>query len=509
MNDRLNRVHASPSAAVKATLDHPVIDTDIHVNDYTPDVEDYVAKYAGPHLVDLLRKGTEERASRGGIGNGKDWYAQTPEERQHYRTIRSPWWARVTKNTLDVATYHLPELFYERQAEQGSDYSVLFPNNVLAPLSVRDAGERAALQRALNHYHADLWRKYADRLTPVAGIPLNTPQEGIEALEHAVNVLGLKVINIAGSVSRPIPALAEKYPLDQHPELRKYVSYQDFYGLDSPYDYDPFWAKVVELGVPVLTHYGSQGWTGRSSISNYMHNHIGHFADGSEAFAKALFFGGVTRRFPKLRFGLLEGGADWGARVYIHLVDRWNKRSLEGLKHYDPAATDRGELTRLFAQYGAGLTQGRSIDGEDLIRDTLGARYTAGSRQPQGWELEDFGAAGIERVEDIQSRWLDNFFFGSESDDRTIAHAFNERANPLGAKVNAIYSSDVGHWDVPDLTDALAEAHALVEEGVITEANFKDYVFNNPYKLYTEANPDFFKGTQVQARLDAAQAGLR
>ena len=208
MNDRLNRVHASPSAAVKATLDHPVIDTDIHVNDYTPDVEDYVAKYGGPHLVDRLRKGTEERASRGGIGNGKDWYAQTPEERQHYRTIRSPWWARVTKNTLDVATYHLPELFYERQAEQGSDYSVLFPNNVLAPLSVRDAGERAALQRALNHYHADLWRKYADRLTPVAGIPLNTPQEGIEALEHAVKVLGLKVINIAGSVSRPIPALA-------------------------------------------------------------------------------------------------------------------------------------------------------------------------------------------------------------------------------------------------------------------------------------------------------------
>ena len=57
---------------------------------------------------------------------------------------------------------------------------------------------------------------------------------------------------------------------------------QDFYGLDSDYDYDPFWAKVVELGVPVLTHYGSQGGVGRSSTSNYMFNHIGHFADGSK-----------------------------------------------------------------------------------------------------------------------------------------------------------------------------------------------------------------------------------
>ena len=39
--------------------------------------------------------------------------------------------------------------------------------------------------------------------------------------------------------------------------------------------------------------------------------------------AKALFFGGVTRRFPNLRVALLEGGADWGSHVYTHLVDRW------------------------------------------------------------------------------------------------------------------------------------------------------------------------------------------
>jgi predicted TIM-barrel fold metal-dependent hydrolase len=32
--------------------------------------------------------------------------------------------------------------------------------------------------------------------------------------------------------------------------------------LDSEYDYDPFWAKAVELGVPITTHYGSQDWTG-------------------------------------------------------------------------------------------------------------------------------------------------------------------------------------------------------------------------------------------------------
>jgi hypothetical protein len=72
--------------------------------------------------VDELRKASAERVDRGSLGNGKNWYEQSPEERQYYRTIRAPSWARVTKNTLDVATYHLPELFHERQAEQGSDF---------------------------------------------------------------------------------------------------------------------------------------------------------------------------------------------------------------------------------------------------------------------------------------------------------------------------------------------------------------------------------------------------
>ena len=59
---------------------------------------------------------------------------------------------------------------------------------------------------------------------------------------------------------------------------------------------------------------------------------------------------------------------------------------------------------------------------------------------------------------------------------------------------------------MPDLTDALAWAHGPVEQGVITEADFKAYVFENPYKFYTESNADFFKGTAVEAKLKARAA---
>ena len=37
---------------------------------------------------------------------------------------------------------------------------------------------------------------------------------------------------------------------------------------------------------------------------------------------------------------------------------------------------------------------------------------------------------------------------------------------------------------------------------------FKAFVFGNPYKFYTEANPRFFEGTQVEAKLREA-AGAR
>ncbi|MBL1177229.1 MAG: amidohydrolase family protein [Pantanalinema sp. GBBB05] len=496
-----SRLKTSRSAAVRATLDYPVIDTDVHTNDFTPVFEDYIANYGGAALVDELRKAENYRLNS--KHDGKDWYQQTPEERQYYRTLRAPWWARVTRNTLDLATYTLPELLYERQAEQGSDYSVLFPNNALAAVGAKPEYRRQILQRAINHYHADLYRKYSDRLTPVAGITMTTPQTAIEELEFAVNTLGLKVINIPGGVRRPIKAIADKYPADQFPEIAKYASYIDFFGIDSEYDYDPFWAKAVELGVPITTHYGSQGWTGRSSISNYMNNHIGHFADGSQAFAKALFFGGVTRRFPQLRAAFLEGGADWGAHVYIHLVDRYSKRNLNALQNYNPALTNADELLALFERYGREITQGYSLSAEELVETVLGASFSRYSRQPNADELEDFAAAGIETIADIRDRWVNPFFFGSESDDRTIATAFNDKANPLGVKINAIYSSDVGHWDVPDITLPLAESWELVEAGVISEADFKAYVFENPYKLYTEANPSFFEGTAIADQLSS------
>ena len=97
---------------------------------------------------------------------------------------------------------------------------------------------------------------------------------------------------------------------------------------------------------------------------------------------------------------------------------------------------------------------------------------------------------------------MPHFYFGCAADDALTATAFNTKLHPFGAQLRAIFSSDIGHWDVPDMTEVLAEAYALVEEEVMTDTDFRDFVFINPVTLWTGMNPDFFKGTVVEQEVD-------
>ena len=37
----------------------------------------------------------------------------------------------------------------------------------------------------------------------------------------------------------------------------------------------------------------------------------------------------------------------------------------------------------------------------------------------------------------------------------------------MGARLNALFSSDIGHFDVPDMTEVVPEAYELVEHGLL------------------------------------------
>jgi hypothetical protein len=85
------------------------------------------------------------------------------------------------------------------------------------------------------------------------------------------------------------------------------------------------------------------------------------------------------------------------------------------------------------------------------------------------------------------------------------AWAFNSRVNPLGARLKILFGSDIGHWDVPEIVEVVEETYELVEKGLITEADLKEFVFTNPVSFYAGLNSDFFKGTVVENQVKQIQ----
>ena len=76
---------------------------------------------------------------------------------------------------------------------------------------------------------------------------------------------------------------------------------------------------------------------------------------------------------------------------------------------------------------------------------------------------------------------------------------FDESANIRWASpIRPLFSSDVSHFDVTDMTEVLDEAWELVEHGLITPADFREFTFENAARLHTALNPDFFQGTVVE-----------
>jgi len=463
------------SSQIREQLGHPIIDADGHTVEFWPALSGYIR--AEGIVLDPEHPLTQ-------LGILPSWRNLSVDERRHQLAYRPAWWAFPARNTDDLATANLPKLMYERLDAMGIDFSIVYPSLGLVFLHLENDEFRRAACRAVNRYHADVFSAYHERITPVAVVPMHTPAEAIAGLEHAVLELGMKAILIGSYARRPVPAA-----IDRDPSVARWAYRLDTFGLDSDYDYDPFWARCLELGVSVASHSSTQGLGMRQSISSYVYNHIGNFAASSEALCKSLFLGGVTRRFPGLRVALLEGGVAWGASLYADLVGHWEKRNRVHIEHYNPAHIDRERFTALFEKHG----------GELSARTSPGGANTSSELHAQDpGDTDEFSACEIDRVEDIHDLFVPNFFFGCEADDPFVDLAFDVRRNPAGGRLRVLFSSDIGHWDVPDMTQVLAEAYESVEEGRLSKEAFRAFTFGDVSRFYLETNPAFFKGTVVE-----------
>jgi predicted TIM-barrel fold metal-dependent hydrolase len=478
------------SASIRERLDHPVVDADGHYIESAPVFKrflyDYVKDTAGGDLAARF-----DRA--GGMDYDemvlRPWAELSWEQRRAGWHTRPPWWTHPTRNTLDRATAQLPRLMYERLDEFGIDFSVLYGSRTLTTTAIKDDEVRQVACRALNAYHRDLYSDFQDRMTPAAQIPTHSPEEAIAELDHAVGELGFRAIMINGLVHRPIVAQDSASDPSQPNWGSGSGDRIDTLALDSAYDYDPFWQRCIDLGVSPASHTPGMGWGSRRSVSSYMYNHIGSFGASMDAFCKSVFFGGVTHRFPRLVVGLLEGGVGWACSLFADILGHWQKRNRETIAHLDPAALDVDELMRLYAEYGSERMQAQASELRDFFSKL----------EPEPPFLDEWEAIGIADEADIRARFEPHFYFGCEADDPMVSWAFDAKVNPLGTKLRAMFSSDMGHWDVADMGGILGEAYELVEKELIDETDFRDFVFTNPVRFYTALNPGFFDGTAIES----------
>jgi predicted TIM-barrel fold metal-dependent hydrolase len=462
-------VKTTASSKLRARLGHPVIDGDAHIIECPFVLPDFLKQVGGSDLVKRFDKALA--TSRPGNAKSNFWPAHTG------------------KYTIDRLTTMLPGLYERRLDETGVDFCTLYTTLGFHIQVMPDDEVRAAASRALNMMNAEIFKDVSHRMRPSALIPMHTPDEAIGELEFAVNELGMQAAMICNEVLRPHPEVVANAP-----ELADYARHWTPLALDSPYDYDPFWAKCVELKVAPAGHSINYGGA-HGSPSNYVFNRLGLFATAGHAAARALFMSGVTRRFPDLNIGFLEGGVWWAVALYNDIFEFWEKRNVDQLLEYhDPANWDIALSAEMFDLYGSERQTGERFmeNKERYLRD---GRTTPG--EPPAF-IDDWKHLGITCKEDIRDLFVDNLYFGCEADDSMNYTAFNTKANKLGVKLKAMFSSDLGHWDVVDFGEILSETYEQVEKGLMTDEDFQDFVFTNPATFATRLNPDYFKGTVVE-----------
>lgn len=186
--------------------------------------------------------------------------------------------------TLERSLFDLEQQIRD-MARQGLDRKALS----VPPFAFQyelDAATRLRWSRALNDGIAAAVRTYPHAFLGFATLPLPDVAAALTELERAVSDLGLSGVEIAGNIAGV--------------------------ELDDPI-LEPFWARIEQLGLPVLIH--PHHVPGANRMQEYhLRNLVGNPVETALA-ASRLIFGGVLERYPGLRIILSHGGGALPALV--------------------------------------------------------------------------------------------------------------------------------------------------------------------------------------------------
>ncbi len=150
--------------------------------------------------------------------------------------------------------------------------------------AVKDRGLADRIVRAADEGLAVWCKQHADRFVAMTSPSLQFPDLAAAQVEHAVKQLGHRGASVGGHVEGESLSLPK---------------------------FDPFWAKVEELGVPVFMHPGGadnvlkeKAWEGsRGDLGNIVGNPL-----ETTIFLTRLMFDGTLDKFPNLKIVAAHGG---------------------------------------------------------------------------------------------------------------------------------------------------------------------------------------------------------
>ena len=177
----------------------------------------------------------------------------------------------------------------------GVDVQVLYPTLFLTPIT-RRIEVQVALYRSYNRWLAEIWKKAPDRLRWVAAVPLLS-------LEHSFSEMRFGKENGACGV----------FVCGLEAERRLSDSY-----------FFPLYEEASRLELPVCVHSGNASFAVHdffihdSGFSKFKLAVVGAF--------HAVIFDQIPERFPRLKLGFIEVGAQWIPYVVKDLGRRFKRR---------------------------------------------------------------------------------------------------------------------------------------------------------------------------------------
>lgn len=181
--------------------------------------------------------------------------------------------------------------------EVGIETTVLYPTAGVASANIVNPDWAVDATRAYNDWLSDTYLKHSKRFKGLALLPqpVLNPQAAADELRRAVTDLGL-----CGAV---IPSNSLHAP-----------------PLGTP-TYFPIYQAANDLECCIAIHGGVHGGMGMDGLDPYAAVHaIGHPL-GQMISLASLVFNGVLERFPRVRFGFLEGGVAW----FLFCLERFDR----------------------------------------------------------------------------------------------------------------------------------------------------------------------------------------